>query len=402
MRYFLLGEKLSHSYSKIIHRYKGLDYSLKEISKNDLECFIKRKDYAGLNVTIPYKKDVIPFLDKVDSSALSIGAVNTIVNDNGCLVGYNTDVFGMEYMLKRAGINLEGQNVLILGSGGTFNTASYLARSLMAKSIRCVSRTGEINYQNCYDLSDTNVIINASPVGTFPKIYDKSVDLTKFPNLIGVCDCVYNPLNSALIMQAKSLGLMATGGLPMLVAQGLKAEELWLGKKISDREIEEVIAYVEKEKRNIVLIGMPSCGKSTIAKLLSKKTGKPVYDTDALVESLEKTSIPELFSTQGEGYFRDAETKAIKEVSILSGVIIATGGGAVLREENRKALSQNGLIVYLDRPLEKLLSDGRPLSQKNGIKKLFEERKDIYEKFADAKIDCDKEPTIIAEEILKL
>jgi shikimate kinase len=172
----------------------------------------------------------------------------------------------------------------------------------------------------------------------------------------------------------------------MLVAQGLKAEELWLGKKISDREIEEVIAYVEKEKRNIVLIGMPSCGKSTIAKLLSKKTGKPVYDTDALVESLEKTSIPELFSTQGEGYFRDAETKAIKEVSILSGVIIATGGGAILREENRKALSQNGFIVYLDRPLEKLLSDGRPLSQKNGIKKLFEERKDIYEKFADAKV----------------
>ncbi len=402
MSYLLLGEKLSHSYSEIIHRKMGFDYSLKELKIEDLQSFVKKKDFSGLNVTIPYKKQIIPFLDEVDTTALKIGAVNTVANVNGRLLGFNTDTFGMEYMIKRAKITIEGKNVLILGSGGTKNTAIYLAQSLGAKSVNFVSRTGQINYENCYELSDVNVIINATPVGMFPNNGQKPLNIKKFDKLEGVVDCVYNPFISELLFDAKDMGVKYSGGLSMLVAQALKAEELWTGQPFSSDDAERIISEIEKSKRNIVLTGMPSSGKSTIAKYLNEKTEMPIIDTDSEIEKVEGITIPEIFARFGEGYFREVETKIIKEVGKKNGFIIATGGGSVLKEENRRALKQNGLIIYLDRDLDKLISDNRPLSQKEGVEKLYKERKPIYYGFADSIIDCNGRIEKAVEEILKL
>ena len=400
MKYCLIGEKLGHSYSKVIHNLQGLDYSLVEVEKGKLCEFIK-EDYDGFNVTIPYKKDIIPLLDEIEESARQIGAVNTVLVKNGKRYGYNTDVFGMEFALSRANINLHGKSVMILGTGGTSLTATAVCKRAGAKEVLYVSRSGEINYENCYE-RDVDVIINTTPVGMYPNVDASPVELSKFSKIEGVFDCIYNPLRTNLIIEAERLGIKCSGGLPMLIGQGLKAEEIWLEKSIDISVYESVLNTILNEKRNIVLIGMPSCGKTTVAKLLAEKTGKNVVDTDELILRNEGKSPAELIETFGEKHFRDCETVAVKEASENVGVIIATGGGAILREENVVALKRNGTLIYLERAIEKLIDDDRPLSKNGAISRLFEIRKPIYEGVCDKKVSNDGQIDRTVEEILDL
>ena len=400
MKYCLIGEKLGHSYSKVIHNLQGLDYSLVEVEKGKL-CEFLKEDYAGFNVTIPYKKDIIPLLDEVEESAKQIGAVNTVLVKNGRRYGYNTDVFGMEFALKRAKIELTEKRVMILGTGGTSLTATAVCKRAGAREIIYVSRSGEVNYRNCY-AEEVDVIINTTPVGMFPNMDESPVDLQKFKGLEGVFDCIYNPIRTNLILQAEGLGLKCSGGLPMLIGQGLKAEEIWLDTVIEEDRYEEVLKSVENQKINIVLIGMPSCGKTTVAKLLSKKTGKEVVDTDELVLFREGKTPAVLIEQLGESCFRDREGLAVKEASQKNGVIIATGGGAVLREQNVKELKRNGVLIYLERDISKLIDDGRPLSKNGAISRLFEQRKPIYEGVCDKKVSNDGDIERTVEEILSL
>ena len=248
----LIGKTLKHSYSKIIHNLLAdYSYDLVEVSPENLKDFVKYGGYDGYNVTIPYKKDIIPTLDEVDEFALLIGAVNTVVVKDGKKKGYNTDFRGMVYALNRANISVKDKVVLILGSGGTSNTAKAVCEYLGAKSIKIVSRSGEINYQNCYEQTDTNVIINTTPVGTYPNNYERSLDLSRFLVLDGVLDVVYNPSLTALLYQAKCLGVKYGGGLPMLVAQAKYAMELFLDKKYKDDIIEKVLNKIGRILENI-------------------------------------------------------------------------------------------------------------------------------------------------------
>lgn len=400
MKYCLIGKKLGHSYSKIIHEMQGLDYSLAEVEESALCDFVKG-DYDGFNVTIPYKKDIIPLLDEIDESAKQIGAVNTVLRKGGRLYGYNTDVFGMEFALKRAKISLKDKVIMILGTGGTSLTATAVCKRAGAKEVVYVSRNGVLNYKNCYDCK-VDVIINTTPVGMFPAVGEKPVELARFIGLEGVFDCIYNPLRTNLIIEAEGLGLKCSGGLPMLVAQGLKAEEIWLGKEVEESSYEEILKAIEGEKKNIVLIGMPSCGKTTVAKLLAKKTGKEVVDTDELIFKRQGLKPSEIIEKLGESYFRDKESLAVKEASEQNGVIIATGGGAVLREENVTALKRNGILFYLERSVEKLIDEDRPLSKNGAIGRLFELRKPIYEGVCDKKVSNDGDVNKAVEEILSL
>ncbi len=387
MKYCLIGEKLSHSYSKTIHESFNLDYSLVELKKDELGGFLKNCEYDGFNVTIPYKKDVLPYLKKISKVAKTAGAVNTIVNKNGELYGYNTDVEGMGYMLKRRGATINGKNVLILGSGGTSNTAVTLCKLRNANSYTVVSRTGEVNYDNCYAFIDTQIIINTTPVGMYPNVYNKPIELSKFPKLEGVFDCIYNPKNTELISEAKSLGIPCSSGLAMLVKQGLLAEDIWLSSTHTDNLVEEVIKKISLKTSNIVLTGMPSSGKTTVGKILAKNLGLEFIDTDEVILNKYKKSPSQIILESGEKAFRLLESEVIKEVSLKSGSIIALGGGAVLKEENVYDLKRNGTIVYIKRDLNKLVSEGRPLSQGRGIEQLFNERKDIYQNFADIEVE---------------
>ncbi len=400
MKYCLIGEKLGHSYSKVIHNLQGLDYSLVEVEKGKLGEFIKG-DYDGFNVTIPYKKDIIPLLDEIEESAKQIGAVNTVLVKNGKRCGYNTDVFGMEFALNRAKINLADKRVMILGTGGTSLTATEVCKRAGAKEVVYVSRSGEINYQNCYQKS-VDVIINTTPVGMYPNAHASPVDLSRFKGLEGVFDCVYNPLRTNLILQAEGLKIKCSGGLPMLVGQGLKAEEIWLEKSIDISVYESVLNTILNEKRNVVLIGMPSCGKTTVAKFLAEKTGKGVVDTDELIFKMQGKKPSEIIEEFGEKHFRDIESIAVKEASENVGVIIATGGGAVLREENVTNLKRNGTLFYLERAIEKLIDEDRPLSKNGAISRLFEIRKPIYESVCDKKVSNDGEIDKAIREILAL
>lgn len=401
MRYCLIGEKLSHSFSKEIHTVNGLAYEHVELKKSELEGFVKNNDYNGYNVTIPYKTEIIKYLDKVDESAKNIGAVNTVVKENGLNVGYNTDVFGMKKAIERLGVSLTGKTVLVLGSGGTSLTARALLQEQQAKKVYVVSRTGEINYNNCYDLADVEIIINTTPLGTFPNNDDCPIDVSRFANLKAVFDCIYNPLETVLVRNAKKLNLFASTGLYMLVAQACKAEELWQNERFNQNQLDKIYAHVKKSKENLVLEGMPSSGKSTVGKLLAKALNRQFIDTDSLIEKECGVKIEQIFNKHGEEYFRQVESDIIKKVSKLSGVVIAIGGGSPIREENRLALKQNGIVYYIKRNIENLVSDNRPLSKAKGVLEIYNERKEIYENFADYVIVNDKSPQDAVEEILK-
>ena len=402
-KFGLLGKTLKHSFSPQIHKlFNDYQYDLIEIDADGLEGFVKSGEYKGINVTIPYKKDIIKYLDQIDECAKIIGAVNTVVNKNGALYGYNTDWLGMEYALKSAGIDLSNKKVLILGSGGTSNTANFVANRLGARDVLIVSRNGRLNYQNCYQQADAEIIINTTPVGMFPNNYASPLNINKFEKLEGVFDAVYNPDMTYLTFSAKQKGIKYANGLTMLVAQAKMASELFTDKKIEDALIEKAVKTIKKEKLNIVLIGMAGCGKSTIAKELSEKLNKPLIDTDQLIEQKENRKISDIFANDGEEYFRKVEIKVLKEVGKENGKIIATGGGVVEREENQFSLKQNAVVFNLIRDLDKLDRKNRPLSTDiNAVKKLFEKRKDKYIEFSDYTIDNNGDINQTIEKIME-
>ena len=390
-KYALIGAHLSHSYSPKIHaELVGYNYGLVEIAQENLRDFVCGKEYAGYNVTIPYKKEIIKYLDSVEEIAREIGAVNTVVNKNGKLVGYNTDYYGIEYSLNSAGITLKGKKVVILGTGGTSLTARTLAKNSGAREIVIISRSGENNYQNYHLQKDAEIIINTTPVGMYPNNYQRLIDLEVFPNLEGVFDVIYNPTLTDLLSQAKKKGIKFSNGLPMLVAQAKKSAEYFIDKKIDDEKIEKVIASIEKQIENIVLIGMSGCGKTTIGKMLAKKLNREFIDTDLEIVKRDGREIPIIFKESGEAYFRNLERQVLKDVGALSGKIIATGGGVVENSENYFALKQNGKIFYLQRKLENLDRKDRPLATDiSAVESLFERRKEKYLAFADVNVDND-------------
>ena len=409
MQYGLIGERLGHSFSKIIHEeFELYEYELKEIPRDGLDAFMKSKDFKGINVTIPYKEDVIKYLDYVDEKALSIGAVNTVVNRNGKLEGYNTDYFGLKNLLLENGFELKGKNILILGTGGTSKTAKAVCEDLEASKINKVSRSareGAITYEEAYKLSDSiDYIINTTPSGMFPNTEDKPIELKRFANLEGVADVIYNPLRTRLILEAEDLGIKACSGLKMLVYQAVAACEFFVGQKPDDAKTQTIFNKLLIENGNLVLTGMPGSGKSTIGKELSKALSMEFIDTDALIEKREKRKISDIFATDGEEYFRSVESQVVKEVSSMKNSIISTGGGAILNPENILNLKANGRIFFLDRKPEDLVpTDDRPLAnEKSKIMKLYEERLPIYKKSCDYRIDAEKgiDPTV--KEILKI
>ncbi len=393
MKYGLIGEKLGHSFSKIIHEsIASYSYELKEIPKNDLDRFMREKSFSGVNVTIPYKTAVIPYLDFVDESAKKIGAVNTVVNREGRLCGYNTDFYGLKGLLLKNGFNIENKKVLILGSGGTSKTAFAVCESLKASEIITVSRKGDVNYENIYDLhSDADYIINTTPCGMYPDNFSSPLELSAFKKLEGVADVIYNPLKTSLCVQAKNLGKKSCNGLYMLVMQAVFAAEKFIDIVLDKEEISDrIYRQLLNEKRNIVLVGMPGSGKTTIGKALAEKTGKVFVDTDDMIVSTYG-DIPSIFEKRGEAYFRDLEAEKVREAAALSGMIIATGGGAVLRKDNVDALRQNGVLIFLDRPIEDIVpTDDRPLSSDyEALKKRFDERYDRYLEVSDYVIKVD-------------
>lgn len=316
MKEYLIGEKLSHSYSAYIHSlFGGKDYGLKPLAREELAPFLRRKEFDGLNVTIPYKKEVIPFLDGISPLAARIGAVNTVVNRNGRLFGDNTDYFGLDFLARSAGVDFKGKNVLILGTGGTSETAATLARDCGAVRVERVSRTGELDYQNVYARSDTEVIVNATPVGMFPNNGARALDLSRFPRLSGALDAIYNPLRTEFVLQAKALGAACAGGLFMLVAQGARARELFDGRKRSDGEILAACEKAERRYENIVLVGMPGSGKSVIGRAAAKALGREFFDADKEIEKRLQKSIPEIFAERGEAFFRRAESEVVAELA---------------------------------------------------------------------------------------
>lgn len=393
MKYGLIGEKLSHSFSKPIHeKIADYTYEIKELTEKELDSFIRARDFDGINVTIPYKEKVIPYLDSIDDAAKAIGAVNTIINRDGVLYGYNTDFYGMKLMIEKNGFDLKGAKVLILGSGGTAKTAKAVSEALGAKDIITVSRSGRVNYENVAALhGDADFIINTTPCGMYPNNDTFAIELLGFERLRGIVDAVYNPLKTTLIQKGEETGIKGVTGLYMLVAQAVVACSMFIEKDFDVRKIsDEVFSEIIKEKQNIVLIGMPGSGKSTVGKALAESLGREFTDTDDMIKA-DYGDISEIFRTKGEGFFRDIESRKVKEAAKRSSLVIATGGGAILRKENIDALRQNGVIFFLDRPLEDIIpTSDRPLSSDaQSLKKRFEERYHIYKSAANFEIEID-------------
>ncbi len=408
MKYGLIGEHLGHSFSKAIHEKIGdYVYEIKEIEPSKVEEFMRAREFDGINVTIPYKEKVIPMLDYVDDDAKKIGAVNTVVNKNGKLYGYNTDYSGMRALVLRVGAEIEGKKVLIIGTGGTSKTARAVASDLGAKEIIFVSNTlveGACSYEEVYlNHTDVDVIFNTSPVGMYPRNNTCPIDLSKFPKLQALIDVVYNPIKTKLVREAHSLGIKAEGGLYMLGAQAVYAYEHFSGNKATKELCDSVYNDVIKEKSNIILIGMPASGKSTVGKRLANLTGKQFIDTDEEIVKEDGKEISTIFAENGESYFRDLEAKIIEDVSKLNGFVIATGGGAILREKNVDNLKQNGKLYFLDRDLELLIpTSDRPLSSdRASIEKRYNERYHIYKSVADVIVNGNGTVDEVAKEILK-
>ena len=388
MEYGLLGERLGHSFSPQIHRdLAGYDYQLLPTPPEAVEDLFARRAFQGLNVTIPYKRMVMPLCDEIDPRAAAIGAVNTVVNRNGRLTGYNTDIDGFLYMARRAGVDMAGKKVVILGSGGTSRTARAAAGELGAREIVTVSRHGEDNYQNLSRHADAQVLVNTTPVGMYPNWGQSPVSLESFPALEGVLDVVYNPLRTALLLQAEERGLPRSCGLPMLVAQAKRAAELFTGQNIDDSRAEAVLHGLREQLTSIVLIGMPGCGKTTVGRALAGKLGRTFVDLDEEIVRRAGTSIPEIFAREGEAGFRERESALVREFGERTGLVVSTGGGVVTRRENYIPLKQNGLLLHLRRDPAALPTDGRPLSQATAPEELWRRRAPLYAAFADGEID---------------
>lgn len=399
----LLGRKLTHSYSPQIHNcLASYNYSLYEKEPEALGDFLRNGNFTGLNVTIPYKKAVVDFCDRLSERAKQLGSVNTIVRQaDNSLVGHNTDYFGFQSMLLRSGITVSGKKVLVLGSGGASVTVVAVLQAQGANTI-VISRSGEDNYDNIEKHSDASLIVNATPVGMYPSTGESPLSLDHFPNLEGVLDLIYNPSRTKLLMDAESRGLVTENGLWMLVAQAKESSEWFTGRNISDAVIETIYKKLRKQMENIILIGMPGCGKSTVGKLLAERTGKTFVDADAAIAEKAGISIPEIFSTSGEEGFRQIETAVLRELGRSSGLVIATGGGCVTREENYPLLHQNGHIIWLQREISSLPKDGRPLSQANDLTDMFNKRQPMYEYFADVGVDNNLSPEDTVRRILEM
>ena len=384
MKCGLLGRTLGHSYSPAIHASLGdYEYALYEKEPDELEEFLQNGDFTGLNVTIPYKKAVLPYCARLSDTARLLGSVNTLLRlPDGTLYGDNTDYDGFLSLVRQSGVEVAGKKALVLGSGGASVTVQAVLRGLGAQVV-VISRSGEDNYDNLSRHADAALIANTTPVGMYPHNGETPLDLAAFPHCEAVYDIVYNPQRTALMLQAEALDIPAFGGLHMLVAQAKRAGEIWQNKSIPDSETLRMEAALRAGMLNIVLIGMPGCGKSTVAAALGEALGREVCDSDALVEELSGMPIPEIFATRGEDAFRRLETEAIARLSKRSGIILATGGGCVTRAENYPLLHQNSTIVWLQRDLTALPTDGRPLSQSGKLQAMYEVRRPLYQRFAD-------------------
>lgn len=405
MMYGLLGEKLGHSFSKEIHeRIANYSYNLIEVSKDDFPSFMKEKNFKAINVTIPYKEMVIPYMDYIDPKAKEIRAINTIVNKDGKLYGYNTDYFGLKALIVNNGISVENKKVLILGTGGTSKTASVVLKDLNAKEVIFVSRSKKdntITYEEVKDLhSDADILINTSPSGMYPNVDSILVDLDWFSNLSAIIDVVYNPLKTKIVQKALKKGIKAVTGLYMLVAQAVYASSIFLDKKIDESLIDTVYQELLLKKENIVLIGMPSCGKSTIGKLLSESLDKELVDSDEEIEKGIGMKIQKFLTSENEEDFRNIETEVIKELSLRNNLVISTGGGVIKKEKNVEFLKYNGKVIFVDRPLELLqATSSRPLSSTvDALNKLYQERYSVYMKSCDVVVKNDS----LIEDVVKL
>lgn len=418
IKYGLIGEKLTHSFSKEIHEEIGrYDYGLLEIPRTEIGKFLKEKDFKAVNVTIPYKREVIPFLDEISKEAKAIGSVNCIRNDGGRLIGHNTDFDGLSALADYAGIDMREKKVLILGTGGTSDTALAVAKMAGASEVYKVSRRAPgsdralerdeapvVTYEEARRrCKDAEVIINTTPCGMYPNIFSKAIDLEDFKRLDGVLDVVYNPLSTMLIARARSMGVKGKGGLYMLVAQAVKAAEFFLSCEYGKEEIDRIYEKIYKKKLNIVLTGMPASGKTTIGRIIAQKLNRELIDTDLLIEKDQDMTIPQIFHQFGENYFRDVETRIIKEAAAKTGTVISTRGGAVLRGENVEALKLSGRIFFIDRdPAALTPTSDRPKAfNREEIMKRYEERYDIYVSTADHIIKSEETAEEAAFEVLE-
>lgn len=404
--YGCIGKTLQHSFSKEIHaRLADYTYELIELNEDALPAFFEEKAFAAVNVTLPYKQAVIPYLDGISDVARRIGSVNTVVNRGGKLYGYNTDYYGMKALIEHAGLDLQGKKVLILGTGGTGRTAYAVVTDMGAAEVLTVSRRktdAYITYEEAVTLhTDADILINTTPVGMYPDSASQPIELAPFADLEGVVDVVYNPLCTPLVLDAKARGIKAEGGLYMLVMQAVVAVEKFLDTHVEKDVAERVFASVLGTKQNIVLTGMPGCGKSTVGRLLHVE-GYTRIDTDAEIEKRCGCTIKELIATKGEAYFRDVETQVIRDVSAESGRILSTGGGAILREENVRYLKRNGTLFFLDAALSRLqATDDRPLSDtQDKLAQLYEQRIDRYRSTADVVVPDTITPEEAADYII--
>lgn len=387
--YGLVGRKLRHSWSVPIHALLGnAGYRLIELEPEDLPAFLRRPDIGGLNVTLPYKQTVLPLCDKLEESVRLIGSANTLVRDaDGNLRAYNTDTGGFSHLARTAGISFAGKRVVVLGSGGASLTAQAVARKENARSLTVVSRTGPENYQNLSRHADAEILVNATPVGMYPETGESPVDLRDFPACRGVLDLVYNPRRTALLMQAETLSIPCSDGLPMLAEQAAEAEALFFGCPVRAGTAERIVSVLRREKTNLVLIGMPGCGKTTVGNLLAARTGRKAVDTDGEIARRAGKSIPEIFAQEGEDAFRRLEREELAHWGRESGLILIAGGGAVLDERNYASLRQNGRIYHLERGIPLLARQGRPLSEHADLAAMYRVRLPLYRHFRDAAAD---------------
>lgn len=400
----LLGRKLTHSYSPFVHDAfdMGYSYGLFEVEPKDLSSFMKSNNFHGINVTIPYKKDVIQFCQEISPTAQAIGCVNTVVRlPSGSLFGYNTDGMGFLAMLKKSKLNIDDKKIIVLGSGGSSLTVCHILKKQNAGEIIVVSRDGINNYNNLQH--DAQIIVNTTPVGMYPDTGKSLLNLNDFPKLEGVLDLIYNPAKTRLLMDAEALKIPAQGGLEMLVGQAAAASALFSGvKEIGKNSENNVITLLRQQMQNIILIGMPGCGKSTLGKILAEKLNKPFIDTDKCIEEYTKATIPDIFQREGEGGFRKIETSVLEEYGKKSGQVISTGGGCVTIPENFYHLSQNGVVIFIERDISLLEKEGRPLSKTGDLKNMYTTRLPMYKQFSDATVNNDNDPNKIAEKILEV
>ena len=401
MRYGLIGYPLGHSFSEKIHRLLGdYDYRLYPLREEELDPFVHQPDIGGLNVTIPYKQKVIRFCTALSDAAAQIGSVNVLEKTERGIIGHNTDCDGFLYMAQRAGVSMEGRKVVILGSGGTSLTAAWCAKKCGASEIVKISRSGPDNYHNLFRHRDAGVLINTTPVGMYPGNGEAAVQLSAFDGLQGVLDVVYNPLKTELILQAEALGIPCGGGLPMLVEQAVAANRIFFGSAPDASVTERILQVMQRDMENIVLIGMPGCGKSSAGRAAAALLGRPFADLDEEIQKAEGRSPEEIIKTDGETAFREAEAACARRIGREHGLVIACGGGVPLREENVKALRQNGRIIFIKRPLDQLAVEGRPLSV--DLPALYERRLPFYEAAADAVLENDSTVAALAEKIAAL